>query len=146
MDAAQLHQEITTDPEAIGYRNPDTSWKGDQAIADLLNDPANGASITRRLVGAQEILSSIPIAEWRTAAAADRAYLQGLLGLSGEAPVDTSDPVVLANLLELFAGGSETRTNLLAKIQRQGSRAEVLWGESVTVTAGAVAQAANVGS
>ena len=140
-----LAAEITNDPQGIGYKNPDTTWKGDQEIADLLNDPANGGQITRKLIQPKEIFDSIPYAEYSAYPAAKREWLDTVLELvGGEGVIDANDSVVNANLLAVFPAGSAARTNILAKIQRQGSRAEVLWGEGRIITASNVGHAANV--
>lgn len=143
-----LHDEIENDPESVGYKEAGGAWKGDQVIADLLNDPANGAPIFRLAVSPQEIVSSIPIGEYRTYSQAERDWLRTLLGHGGSAlvggTIDASDNVVRGNLLALMPAGSVARDNLIAKVQRQGSRAEVLWGEGTTVTVSNVGEAANL--
>lgn len=140
-----LHDEIEADPQALGYKNQDGTWKGDQEIADLLNNPANGDTITRRLIEPREIFDSIPIAEYEGYAAWKREWLDTALELAGSAGViNGTDPVVWDNLVACFPQGSGARENILAKIQREGSRAEVLWGEGVSISASQVGHSANL--
>ena len=58
-----LHDEIEADPMGIGYKNGDGTWKEDAVIAGLINDPANGATITRKLIERNEIIYSIEPSE-----------------------------------------------------------------------------------
>lgn len=144
MDLTQLRDEIENDPQAIGYKNSPASgdWKEDQAVADLLNDPANGAQITRKLVTPAELTASLDLTEFEALSAARRQYLAMLV--TGVEVIDANEPAVLSALTSMFVQGSATRTALLAKIQRQGSRAEVLWGEGEVVLAGDVGRASNM--
>jgi len=140
-----LHDEIEADPEAIGYKEAGGAWKADSVIADLINDPENGDTIMRKLIAPSEIWTSIPFAEYELYSAAKQQWLDTALELvGGEGVIDANDSVVYNNLLAMFPGGSEARANILAKIQRQGSRAEVLWGEDKVVTVLEVAYAANL--
>ena len=138
-----LKDEIVNDPENIGYKNSPVAndWKGDQEIADLINDPANGAVITRKLIQSVELKASFDLAEFVALNQGQRDYLQCLI--SGDGLIDANEPAVFGALTGMFAGGSTTRTALLAKIQRQGSRAEVMWGEGKKITAGNVGFAFN---
>lgn len=138
-----LHDEIEADPVAIGYKEAGGAWKGDQVIADLINDPANGATIQREHVAPQEIIEQITIVDWDTISASDRLYLQLLPALETISTIQNGTEV-RNNLLDIFTAGMATRDNLIAVVQRQGSRAEALWGENTFVTVGDVARAANL--
>ena len=138
----QLHDEIENDPNTIGYKEG-AAWKSDGVIAALINDTANGGTIQRQYVSPGEIIEQIALADWNTAEAAERLYLQLLPSLESISTVQNGTEV-RNNLISIFDQGSTTRTNLLAIIQRTGSRAEVLWGENVLVTAGDVGRASNL--
>ena len=143
---SEIKAEIESDPQSLGYKNPDTTWKGDQEIADLMNaiTGPGAETITRRLIKPEEIFNSIPYAEYQLYLPEKREYIDTLLEMSGGSGViDGTDAVVWSNLITLFPQGSQARTNVLAKIQRTGSRAEVLWGEGVTISARDVGEAAN---
>lgn len=139
---AALAAELNTDPTGIGYAA--LGWpNNDQAVVDALNAPIPGETVTRKRVDPLELLSSIPLAEWEAVSDARRQYLNSLIGVSG-ATIDATDPVVWANLLDLFGVGTDSRANIQAKVQRDGSRAEVLWGEGTVVSVSQVARAANL--
>ena len=138
-----LHDEIEADSMTIGYKESNGDWKGDQVIADLINDSANGATIQRSHVSPQEIIEQIAIEDWDTISASDRLYMQLLPSLETISTV-TNGTEVRNNLLDIFTAEMVTRDNMIAVVQRQGSRAEVLWGENAFVTIGDVARAANL--
>ena len=142
-----LHDEIEADPQVLSYKNPDGSWKGDAVIAEILNDRegAGSGNITRRLIQPREIFDSIPFAEYNAYTQAKRDWLDTALELvGGQGVINGTDPVVWSNLLAVFPAGSDARANIVAKIQRAGSRAEILWGEGVTVSVGQVGASANL--
>jgi hypothetical protein len=137
-----LHDEIENDPEGIGYKEGE-AWKSDAVIAGLINDPANGDIVQRSLVSPQEIIEQITIADWETISASQRQYV-GLLPSLAVVSTIQNGTEVRNNLLTIFGVGTTTRDNLIAVVQRQGSRAEVLWGEGTTVSITQVAYAANL--
>ena len=62
-----LKDEIVGDPQTLGYKNSatPTDWKGDGAIADLINDPANGANIFRKNVPMDDVFAEIDwVVDW----------------------------------------------------------------------------------
>lgn len=137
-----LHDQIEADPQAIGYKEPNGDWKGDQVIADLFNDSALGAVIERSNVSAEEIIQQITIVDWRALSTGDQLYCQLLMPLGN---IDTTSATeVRAALLAIFAPGTDTRDNLIAVVERQGSPAEVVWGEGTRITAGNVGHSANL--
>jgi len=141
-----LHDEIEADPQGLGYK-VGSAWKEDAVIVDLINSLSGpgAANIMRKLILPAEIWNSIPYDEYEQYGAAKREWLDTCLELAGGSGViDANDSVVYANLIAVFPGGSKARANLLAKIQRTGSRAEVLWGEGKVVTISEVAHAANL--
>ncbi len=140
-DLPALRDEIVNDPNGIGYKGADGEWGRDQPIADLINDRANGATFTRNRIEPAELRASLDLTEWMALTGGQRGYLQMLLG--GGVIDATSVPVLVA-LTSIFEAGSVTRAALLAKIQRQGSRAEVLWGEDARIMAGDVGRAFNL--
>ena len=141
-----LHDEIESDPLSLGYKEAG-EWKEDAVIAALINAATGpgAATIMRKLIEPREIWNSIPYSEYENYGDAKREWLDTALELAGGTGViDANDPVVYGNLIAVFPAGSEARTNLLAKIQRVGSRAEVLWGEGKVVSVLDVAYAANL--
>lgn len=139
-----LHDEIEADPLAIGYKNPDGSWKGDQEIADMLNDLANGDTIERHIVEPRELVEQIALGDYVALTAGQQRYLDLVLEGVDTINTRTGETEVRASMLALFGAGTTTRTNFVNVIQRPGSRAEVLWGEGKVVSALEVAYAANL--
>lgn len=137
-----LHDEIENDPETIGYKDG-SAWKSDDVIAGLINDPTNGDTIERRNISPQEIIEQIAIADWLAIDAAERLYIQLLPSLPVISAVQDGTEV-RGNLLSIFDAGTTTRDNLIAVVQKQGSRAEVLWGEGTVISVSQVAHAANL--
>lgn len=139
----ELHDYVETDPDEIGLKESNGDWKADQVIADLLNDPVNGGLIQRSQLSPEEIIEQIAIADWNGIAAAERAYV-ALLPSLGIISAVQDGTEVRANLLSIFVTGTKTRDNLVSIVQRQGSPAEVQWGEGSYITAGNVGHAANL--
>ena len=137
-----LHDEIEADPLGIGYKT-NGDWKGDQVIADLINDPANGDVVQRRHINPQEVIEQIALADWETISASERLYVQLLPSLTIISAVQDGTEV-RNNLLIIFGAGTTTRDNLIGVVQKDGSRAEVLWGEGTTISVSQVAYAANL--
>ena len=139
----ELHDEIEADSEGLGYKEANGDWKGDGVIAGLINDPVNGTTIERSLISPAELIEQIVIAEWRVLVLEDRQYVDLLTALPVISTVSGATEIRDA-LLAIFGGGTVTRTNLIATVQRQGSRSEVLWGEDTYVSIGDVGHAANL--
>ena len=89
-----LKDEIVNDPNAIGYKNSavPTDWKGDQAIADLINDPVNGATIRRNSVMPVSIKQAVDEPDF------------GGLGLSGASGGRDQAPAPLGGVLATGRG------------------------------------------
>lgn len=140
----QIRTEIMTDPGALGYAAP-LAVKDWNALLAALNLVRAGAPfvINRRSLTAQEIVESIVHSEWIAAAvtAPMREGIQLILTTASTEGLDPQNPNVRAFFTGAFAAGTVTRTNLTAKLTRQGSRAEVLWGDGVIIGRGAVALA-----
>jgi len=138
-----LHDEIEADPEGLDYKEPNGDWRGDDVIAGLINDLALGDTIQRQYVQPQEIIEQIVLADWEAASASERLYMQLLPSLPSISTV-VNGTEVRNNLLTIFDAGTDTRDNLIATVQRDGSRAEVLWGENTQVTIGQAGHSANL--
>ena len=114
---AALKTELTTDPNAYGYA-PHVASGSTGALAALLNEPRATISVPRGLVGTWEIIAATDAAEYN--------------GLSATAKDDVADAQIQAILKALFPNPSTTRTNLIARLTRIGSRAEQLFGVGVS--------------
>jgi hypothetical protein len=138
-----LHDYIEADPLALGLKEANGDWKADSVIADMMNDATLGGTIQRELVSPQEIIEQITIADWGMTSVAHRLYIQLLPSLETISTVQNGTEV-RNNLLSIFTEGMDTRANLIAVVQRDGSPAEAEWGEGTFVGVGDVGHAANL--
>lgn len=154
----ELHDEIESDPEALGYKEAGGAWKGDQVIADLIN--AQNYTIDRDSVLMEAVRGITTYDAYNTLAIDEQEWLQWMTPNSGQFQVTTDMKLQLSGRSLTSAGvaGSGNDSNsfwstanrgemapaFLALIEVPGSRAEVLWGEGSTVSNRNVAYAANL--
>lgn len=152
-----LHDEIETDPEAIGYKT-NGDWKGDQVIADLIN--AESYVVDRVSVPMEEVRAGVTYDAYNTLAIDEQEWLTWMTPNGGEFRVTADMKLQLSGrgLTSNGVAGSGNDSNsfwaaahrgdmapaMLALIEVPGSRAGVLWGESITVSASNVGHAANL--
>jgi len=112
-----LRDEIDNDPLTRGY-----SGMGDEAVANSLN--AENRTVPVESITPALVLYGMVKSEWDALSAADRQYLGIVLG---NGPIDIRQgSQIRAAMLAMFGAQSGTRANLLAKLDRTGSRAEEL--------------------
>jgi hypothetical protein len=128
-----LAQELTNPKYAALIRAG-----SDQGIADLLNVIDPTIIVPRGRVETWEILAATVRTEW-DALSADAKQLY--LTVISAGVVDTTDPQIRAILGGLFPAGTTTRTNLVARLTRPGSRAEQLFGTGTVISSVDVARA-----
>lgn len=143
-----LKDEIVNDPNTIGYKNTNDTWtggpnppKGDQEIADLINDPANGATIRRSLVAPVEIKQTVDQGDFNALSPDEVNYITWIV--TGEMLIDVRPDTIFNGLTQIFGPATATRVAMTALLQKTGSRAEVLWGENTDVLVGQVGRAFN---
>ncbi len=147
---AALKAEIDSDPTVIGLKKIDgITWKGDQVIADLLNDPANGASVFRKNVPMDDVFAEIDwVEDWLNLTGQRNTVLDKQLAfrlITSTDVLDADSIRIRDAFATIFAGtpgGTLTRLNAL--VSKAGSRAEVLWGDGQDIQAGDVGRAANL--
>jgi hypothetical protein len=137
VDRTALAAELQADPAALGYA-PLIASGADQAIADLLNATRARITLPRALVPSWQLVNAIVPSEYAALAQAARDYLT-MLAAAGA--VQLGGGPVRDGLAMIFGAGTATRANLMALLDRQGSRTEQLFGDSVTVSALDVARA-----
>lgn len=116
MDYAALRQEITADPLALGY-----SGMTDANAAVKLNAFDTGRTLSRRVIGKNELMTAISDSEWPTT-----AILQHKLSILFACDtIDASNANVRGVFAAIFPAGA-TRTALLALATRVVSRADEL--------------------
>ena len=140
IDPSALKTELTTDPVGMGYVLATPIEDSDVGnIRTLIN--ASGRTVDRELAENREVVEAIRPAEFEALSVEKRDLVLLML-----------QPVVLdlrnANIRSAFASafgaGTTTRTNLIALQTKTGSRAEELFGESVTVGSRDIARALRI--
>ncbi len=155
-----LKDEIVNDPEGMGYKNSatPTDWKGDQVIADLLG--LKSLVIDRVSVEMEE-LRAITEFDWYDGMTIDRQeYLVWQTPDNGQWRVSAHMKLFLTGSMPAANGVAGTNSvsdskwaaadrnaataAMLPLIEVAGSRAEVLWGEDMNISAGQVGRAFNL--
>jgi hypothetical protein len=139
IDYAALASEINTDPAALGYAAPKAAGN-DQGVANLLNAVGAGAGfqVNREPISTAFFLSNVAAAEYLALTAVKLAQLQCIVAAQ---TVDINDASTQAMLIGVFGNPSATRTNIIAILKRQGSRAEVLFGRGTVITVNDISKA-----
>ena len=143
-----LNDEIENDPDAIGYKVASV-WKGDQEIADLINNEAGANPYTvnfnRVDTGLMRAATSFDAYDGLTASETD---WYSWLTAGGEIIVEDHLLADLAGIggTSRWAVGERTEMEpaMAALLQFTGSRAEDLWSEGQNISAGQVGRAANL--
>ncbi len=136
---AELNTELTTDPQALGYTPLDGDDKQDA-------DAINLARVTFQrdnFISAVTIEEAVAPAEFPVGSADQfkrDMWRDLLLAVGLEGRVNANGSKLKDKVLLVFPAGV-TRTNLAALQQRDGSRAEVLWGDGSVVSGKAIAKA-----
>lgn len=139
---AQLKTELTTDPSALGYAALITAG-AISALAQAINlVRAGGAfSVFRNDIAPIEVINAIASADFAASTALQMAQLQFFFA-GGR--IDATSANVRANFLAIFSAASTATKNALSALsQRQGSRAEVLWGTSTVIIEEQITNALN---
>jgi len=148
-----LKNEIEEDSVSLGYKNSPTSgdWKGDQVIADLINN-AGGTTprtVTRDHVDTGDIRSSLEFDAFDGLVTAEQAWFEWLTAngsiaindhmLQQLAGIPTADDSIWALQERAVANAA-----MAALMQFQGGRAEELWGVGTNISASQVGAAFNL--
>jgi len=127
IDLIALKTELTTDPRGYGYA-PSWADGSDGILADLLNLVRPGIAVTRGLIQTWEIVAATDGGEYNALSATAKDIYKTLVSAG---VVDVNDAQIRTILSALFPAGSTTRANLIARLTRDGSRAEELFGTGV---------------
>jgi hypothetical protein len=152
-----LNDEIDNDPLALGYK-VGAVWKADDVIAGLINAP--NYIIDRNGVPAADIRAAMTYAAYDTLSIDEQEWMSMMSAGDGEMRVTADMKLQLSGRIPAVNGVGGTGDDsssfwaaahrtvmapaMLALIEVAGSRAEVLWGEYVTVSLSDVGQAANL--
>ncbi len=135
---SELNTELTTDPQTLAYTPSDGD---DAADAGIINLPR--VSIQRdNFVRAFDISEAVDPADWPTVNSDQfkrDLWRDVLLSAGSQGLINANANNIKAKVLVVFAAASATRANLLALQTRDGSRAEMLWGDGSFVTVAAIA-------
>jgi hypothetical protein len=134
-DQQKLHDELLTDPLAIGYNVPPESYvdnNNDAALAPMLNEVRTGTAFQVNNVISSAKLWEVIVSDELTALVATQRTLLQIALLVPSYDLGVSE--VQKKLGDIFPAGSVTRTNLQALQKRQGSRAEVLYHRGMVIT------------
>lgn len=135
--SAALRTELQTDPTGLGYAPLITN--GDDAdLAALLNAVRGTITVFRNDIESGEIVGSTVLSDFTTLTSSQQNYY---LAIVSQPTVDATNTNLRTSLATLFPAGSTTRTNLQALAQRNGSRAEQLFGTGISVSTADVARA-----
>lgn len=128
IDYVALAAEINNDPFDLGYEG-----LSDYEISVLLNTPGlSGQTIFRAYTPTEELVAAIIRTEYDALSAAAKTYLNSVVLSTRQ--VKTGDATLRNQIGGVFAAGTTTRDNLIAISSKSATRAEVLFGENVTVS------------
>lgn len=127
INLGQLKTELATDPKGLGY-----SSLSDREAANKLNEVgASSEMVDVVQVSALEMQSTVVGSEFASlSATAQRAWL-AIVGL-GRVPVKNIN--LRGQILSIWGASTTTRTNLATLQTKSATRAEVLFGEGVSIT------------
>ena len=126
MNIAELKTELETDPLGMGYILTETEHN-----LVLLNKRGKnlGGETEKKTLTVKILNKHLDLAEF-SALSAD--YKEYILAIAGK-PEGEEIPRIKSKIKDIFGSGSLTFTGIQSEV-RNLSRAEVLWGEGVTVT------------
>ena len=129
IDYAALKTEIQNDPAGLGYA-PFVAEGADNAIAGLLNAIITGNKVNTGSLTSDKLKQCITQADYAGLTTAQRSWLDFI----SQAPnIDLNNTTVAGGLNTLFPSGT-SRNNVIAAQQRDGSRAEKLFGAGTFIT------------
>lgn len=154
----ELHDEIENDPLALGYKEVGGEWKEDQVIADLIN--AKDYKVDKAAVEQADVRAATTYNAYNDLLADRQEWLVWMTPTDGPFPVTADMKLQLSGRALTVDGAAGIGTNgdsfwsaaeedamapaMLALIEVDGSRAEVLWGHGVTVALGDIGRAENL--
>ncbi len=136
----ELTIELQTDPQTLGYQAFIDS--GDHAgLADLMNTiGVSDETIEPEFVSDTLVQSAVVYSEYQALDADQRAVWDLLIALN-DTQIPVKDQGIRDQILSIWVGGTQTRTNLGALQTRDASRTEVVFDENDVVTAAQIGEA-----
>ena len=153
MDYTTLKNELLSDPVSYGYAQY-LAIGDNTSLMNLLNKVRSGTdgfpaiTVRNTTLTARDVLEkAIDINDFKAnPSVAEAALFQATLSLGTMALVDSTgaDTYVFTNLKKFFGTGTGTRTRLNGLANRNGSRAEQLFGSGTVISTTDIAQAKNL--
>lgn len=153
-----LHDEIESDPQGIGYKEVGGAWKEDNVICDLIN--AKNYKIDNISIPMEEVRAATTYDGYNDLLADEQEWIRWMTPNGGNFRVTANMKLQLSGRSLASDGNAgsgndnqsfwsvsesgELAPAMLALIEADGSRAEVLWGKNNTVSIGEVGHAANL--
>jgi hypothetical protein len=125
IDLVALATELQTDPQGLGYTGDPIN---DHSVINLVRA---SIQIDVPTVPTRDIIEATIASEYSTLSDTEKSRYQTLVSV-GE--IDPNATNAVAAFQAMFTGGTTTRSNLLALQSRDGSRAEQLFEESVSLS------------
>ena len=123
-----LKTEIQTDPQGYNYTGSNLE------IANALNLVRAAEIVTRKTVSAEELQTSVVIAEYIALTDIERTGWNSILIVAAPNGMDVSNAALRNQIAAIWGAGTTTRANLIALQTRTGTRAEVLFGEGTRIS------------
>lgn len=116
-DLSAIKAELQNDPKTLGLT---VLPADDEANANKLNEVRPELTIDRESIPASEISKAIDRDEFNALSAADRQWIQMITSSGSVNPKQGGE--VYEGILQLFAAGTESRTNLVAILKEPANR------------------------
>ncbi len=128
-----LRTEFLTDPRSLGYSTAVTQGDHNRLVY-LINTTAASHSVSMGTVTTIAMQSVVVASEYAVLSNGQRDLWNAVL-VAAVNGVPISNTVIRNQVAFVWSAGTTTRANLLALDTRTGTRAEVLFGEGIRVTA-----------
>ena len=153
-----LNDEIDNDPAALGYKEAGGAWKGDDVIKGLLD--AKNFKVDKVSVDQEKVRATTTFDGYDTLSIDEQEWIRWMTPSEGQFFVTADMKLKLTGRSLAVAGvagtGNDTLSHwaaahrtemapaMLALIEVDGSRAEVLWGEGTSPSLGQIGASANL--
>lgn len=134
-----LRNELITDPRALGLAALDD----EKAAAKLNVRGVTGETLQPTSISIADLQRAVVGSEFLALLDAQRDLWLAILSSSVNSIINPKDMNVRGQIAQVWGVGTTTRDNLIALQIRSASRAEILFGEDVIVTALDVNRARN---
>jgi len=140
VDISGLRTELLSDPLSLGYSGQIAAGSDNGVVAIINQVRTSGFTVFRNDITPREVVNRIVAADFTTAT---QIQLTKLELLFQGTPIDATLSGVRTNFQNIFSGTATLLSGFLGSglSQRNGSRAEILFGTGTNVTSTNVATA-----